>query len=411
MTNGTVSQGSGKKWVWVVAAVVVVAAIAGGWWLLAGQKVTVPDVAGKSQAEATQALQDAGLKLGAVSEVADAEAQAGTVLKQEPAAGASVDEASSVDLTVSQGREAAAVPDVTGMKAAEAESALVAAGFVPQSTLEYDLETPTGLVMAQLPAAGEQAYASSSVGILVSKGSPNVDVSVPDVTGMSESEATTALANVSLHAVPVSAHDATVPKGVVAAQEPAAGTSLPALSQVAILVSLGDGTMTVTVPDVVGQTQTAATSALKAAGLGAKTAATYSPSVPKGQVMGQTPAAGAKVKSGTAVGLAVSLGKAPSTQAPAPTPPPGGGVKPPTEPAVPLVKVPNVTGQTSSAASAALQKIGLEPVPLDFPSDEVAKGVVIAQLPEAGEMVPATFPVLLLVSTGPPAATQLPTEE
>ena len=41
-----------------------------GWWLLAGQKVTVPDVAGKSQAEATQALQDAGLKLGAVSEVA-----------------------------------------------------------------------------------------------------------------------------------------------------------------------------------------------------------------------------------------------------------------------------------------------------------------------------------------------------
>lgn len=411
MTNGTVSQGSGKKWVWIVVVVVVVAAIAGGWWLLAGQKVTVPDVAGKSQAEATQALQDAGLNVGAVSEVADAEAPAGTVLKQEPAAGASVDEASSVDLTVAQGREAAVVPDVTGMKKAEAESALVAAGFVPESALEYDLETPTGLVMAQLPAAGEQAYASSSVGILVSKGTPNVDVSVPDVAGMSESEATTALANVSLQAVPVTAHDATVPKGVVAAQEPAAGTSLPALSQVAILVSLGDGTVTVTVPDVVGHTQAAATSALKAAGLGAKTAGAYSSSVPKGMVMGQTPASGAKVKSGTAVGLAVSLGKAPSTQPPAPTPPPGGGVKPPTEPGVPLVKVPNVTGQTSSAAAAALQKLGLQPMPYDAPSDEVAKGIVIAQLPAAGEMVPATFPVLLLVSTGPPTAAPLPTEE
>ncbi len=49
MTNGTVSQGSGRKWVWVVVAVVVVAAIAGGWWLLAGQKVTVPDVAGRAR--------------------------------------------------------------------------------------------------------------------------------------------------------------------------------------------------------------------------------------------------------------------------------------------------------------------------------------------------------------------------
>lgn len=405
------SQGSGKKWVWIVLAVVVVAVVAGGWWLLAGQKVTVPDVAGKSQSEATQSLQDAGLRLGTVSEVDDAEAPAGTVLKQEPAAGASVDEGSSVDLTVSQGREAAIVPDVTGMKKSEAESALAAAGFVPQSTLEYDLQTPTGLVMAQLPAAGEQAYASSSVGILVSKGSPNVDVTVPDVAGMSQSEAVTALANVSLQAVPVTAHDATVPKGVVAAQEPAAGTSLPALSQVVVLVSLGEGTVTVTVPDVAGQNQSEATSTLKAAGLGAKIATGYSSSVPKGVVMGQAPASGAKVKSGTSIGLAVSLGEAPSTQPPAPTPPPGGGVKPPTEPGVPLVKVPNVIGQTSSAASAALQKLGLEPVPLDFPSDEVAKGLVIAQLPEAGETVPATFPVLLLVSAGPPAATQLPAEE
>ena len=86
-------------------------------------------------------------------------------------------------------------------------------------------------------------------------------------------------------------------------------------------------------------------------------------------------------------------------------------MKPPTEPGVPLVPVPDVTGQTSSEAVDALEKLGLEPIPLDGPNDEAAEGIVLAQLPDAGEMVPATFPVLLLVSTGPPVASQLPTEE
>jgi serine/threonine-protein kinase len=395
---------------WILLAVVIVVAAAAAWWLLAGQQVTVPNLAGNTEAEATQALGDVGLKLGEVSQTSDPTAPAGSIVDQAPAAGTGVDEGSSVDVTVSRGSERAKVPDVTGMKQSEAESALVAAGFVPQAALEHDLQTPSGLVMAQLPAADEQAYLASPVGILVSKGTPNVDVSVPDVAGMTESEAVTALANSALHAVRVTAHDAAVPKGVVAAQEPGAGTSLPALSQVAVLVSRGDGMVAVTVPSVVGQKRSAATSTLKAIGLRAKTAAAYGSSVPKGVVMGQTPASGTKVQSGTAVGLAVSLGKAPSPQPPVPTPPPGGGTKPPTEPGVPLVKVPGVTGQTSGQAVAALEKLGLEPISLDAPSQDVAKGIVMAQLPEAGEIVPATFPVLLLVSTGPPAATQLPVD-
>ena len=364
MTGGDTGGGSGRKWVWIVVALVAVGAVAAGWWLLAGNETTQPEVTGETATPSAVATES----------------------KTE-------------------------VPDVTGMNKAEAESALVAAGFVPRSALEYDLETPTGVVMAQLPAAGAQAYAPSSVGILVSRGAPNVKVSVPDVTGMSQSEATSALSSAALQAVPVTANDAKVAKGIVAAQEPAAGTSLPALSQVTILVSLGDGTVTVKVPNVVGQKQSTATSTLKASRLGAKTASSYSSSVAKGVVMGQAPAAGTKVKSGTSVGVAISLGKAPSAPPPATTTPPGGGVKPPTEPGVPLVTVPDVTGQTSSAATAALQKLGLEPLPYEAPSDEAASGIVVAQLPDAGETVPATFPVLLLVSTGPPAATQLPTEE
>ena len=51
---------------------------------------------------------------------------------------------------------------------------------------------------------------------------------------------------------------------------------------------------------------------------------------------------------------------------------------------------------------------GLE---LKQPSATVAADTVIAQLPTAGESVPKTYPVLLLVSLGPPQASQLPASQ
>jgi PASTA domain len=67
----------------------------------------------------------------------------------------------------------------------------------------------------------------------------------------------------------------------------------------------------VTVPNVVGQTQAAATSALTAAGLtlGAVTTGdgtTTTPPTPSGSVMSQSPAAGATAASGSAVALVVA---------------------------------------------------------------------------------------------------------
>ena len=67
--------------------------------------------------------------------------------------------------------------------------------------------------------------------------------------------------------------------------------------------------VTVTVPNVVGLTQSAAQAAISGAGLtvGAITNAS-STTVPAGQVIGQTPASGSSVSSGSAVALVVSTG-------------------------------------------------------------------------------------------------------
>ena len=61
----------------VIGVLAAIVAIVGGG-------VTVPGVTGKTQAEATKALEDAGLKLGKVTQTSDAQAEPGTVLLRVP---------------------------------------------------------------------------------------------------------------------------------------------------------------------------------------------------------------------------------------------------------------------------------------------------------------------------------------
>ena len=402
-----------RRWVLILCvALVVIGAVAAVIVLMGG--VTVPDVTGKTQADATKALEDAGLKAGEVMQASDAEAAAGTVLLQEPAAGTEVDEGSAVALTLSSGPGTAEVPDVVGMTRAAAETALSDAGFTPASALQYDLTAPVGEVVDQLPAGGEQAAAGSQVGLLVSRGRPEVSVSVPDVTGMTQDEATAALADTGLAAVPVEAYVADVPEGDVAEQEPAAGDRVAPLSEVLITVSLGEGTTTVEVPDVVGKGQADATGELEAAGLVVTAAEAWSSDVAAGRVIAQAPEAGAMVEEGGDAGILVSLGPLP-TPSPSPSPsasgeaspsaspsatPPPDGADPPEQPPQLMVTVPDLAGMDVAQAEEELTSLGLKPVPLEVSSATTPAGVVYAQLPEAGEEVPKTYPVLLLVSIG-----------
>jgi serine/threonine-protein kinase len=90
------------------------------------------------------------------------------------------------------------VPDLTGTTLAEATQALEDAGLSVGDVGEAD---------------DPSAVPGSSVGLLVSKGSPEVTVAVPDVTGMTAEDAKTVLAEAALTAALVEAYDADVPAG------------------------------------------------------------------------------------------------------------------------------------------------------------------------------------------------------
>jgi hypothetical protein len=170
-------------------------------------------------------------------------------------------------------------------------------------------------------------------------GTPNptpVSVTVPNVVGVTQAAATTALTGAKLAVGTVTAQSSsTVASGLVISESPAAGTSVTQGSAVNLVVSSGPAPnpnptpASVTVPNVVGYTQAAAATAFTRKGLVVGTVTTQaSTTVVSGKVISESPAAGTSVAKGSAVNLIVSSGSAPPNPTPVTSKPDLTGVFP-----------------------------------------------------------------------------------
>ena len=128
----------------------------------------------------------------------------------------------------------------------------------------------------------------------------------PDLVGLTQSQATTALANDGLKYTITSAYSDKVAAGDVVSVSPSPGT--PVKQGAVITLTVSKGTQKVSVPDVTGQTQDDATSALQQRGFTVAIAAnqTASGTVPKGSVVSFTPTGSAPA--GSTVTLTISSG-------------------------------------------------------------------------------------------------------
>ncbi len=131
-----------------------------------------------------------------------------------------------------------------------------------------------------------------------------VTVAVPSVIGQTESEATSTLTAAKLTLGTVTTQPSTAPAGTVISQAPAAGSAIVPGATVNLILSTGP----TTVPDVVGQLQSAATSAITAAKLAVGAVTVQDNTNPAGTVLSQLPASGSAVAPGTTVSLVVSSG-------------------------------------------------------------------------------------------------------
>lgn len=130
--------------------------------------VTLPDFVG-GKFEVAQAFLVANqLVLGDLVEQVDTSV-VGTVLAQEPVAGADVNRGSVVTLTISRGTMAT-MPDLVGLSLTESRKRLGAMGFsVSKVIVSPQTTQPAQLVLMQEPAAGDAIEKGSWIELTVSK--------------------------------------------------------------------------------------------------------------------------------------------------------------------------------------------------------------------------------------------------
>ncbi len=146
------------------------------------QMTTVPNLQGATQSAAETLLSAYGLNLGTVSQEFDESAPAGTVIWQSESAGASVQEGTTVNITVSRGQDLVTVPNIVGKSQTEAIQMLTDSGLTPNHNAEGDAYSQTaGLstVIGMDATAGQQVARGTTVNYWLSLG--------PEPAGSSES--------------------------------------------------------------------------------------------------------------------------------------------------------------------------------------------------------------------------------
>ncbi|MBO5451628.1 MAG: Stk1 family PASTA domain-containing Ser/Thr kinase [Lachnospiraceae bacterium] len=162
------------------------------------------------------------------------------VIRQSIAEGEMVEEHSLVILTVSSGVSGIEIPNVVGSSETDATTALTSLGFRVSKETEYSDTIDEGLVISQSPDALEKVAAGSTIVLKISSGPAEKLVTVPDLRGMSESEAKDKLASANLKAGTVTEeYSDSVTKGDVLSQSYSPGTEIGENSTVNFVISLG----------------------------------------------------------------------------------------------------------------------------------------------------------------------------
>lgn len=143
---------------------------------------TVPDVSGKTVAEARAIIEDQDLQVGDEKEEYSDSVLEGYVIRTNPNAGAQKKENGKIDLVVSKGPSTFEMPDYTGMSREDAENDLktnykLSSKFISIEEVETN-EAKPGIVIEQSPTAGQKYDLTSNTKVVlkVSKESNSIEL-------------------------------------------------------------------------------------------------------------------------------------------------------------------------------------------------------------------------------------------
>jgi serine/threonine-protein kinase len=195
----------------------------------------------------------------------------------------------------------ATVPSLIGISLEAASSSVASAGLVVGTVVTQNSDAfPANTIASQSPEAGTQLTAGSTVTLIVSSGQARV--TVPDVDGLSQTQATAKLTDAGLVAEVTPVYSG-LPSGIVVSQGPTAGAAVAEGSSVAISVSRGPAP--VRVPNVIGAKEADAVKSLQDVGLVPVSVPTSGTASQVGNVISQSPTRGTEVAPGSQVRIRI----------------------------------------------------------------------------------------------------------
>lgn len=268
---------------WFAAA--VVCALLGAGAMLAGRAIgnaqqaeletielglpsyPVPDFTGATPAEATAAVADFDWTVSVTEELRDG-TEAGQLLSQTPAPGASMGPGGEVTLLYSLGPVPRTIPEMLGRPEADVRAVVERSGLeIGTVTEEFSETEAAGLVLeATIDGVPAQPGAEFPPGVVIDLvlSSGPAPREVPVVDGLTVEQARATVEDRDLVLATEEAYSETVAEGLIIAADPPGGQTLPRGATVTATVSLGRPF--VTVPDLIGRPVSEAIDELKAQG-------------------------------------------------------------------------------------------------------------------------------------------------
>ncbi len=151
------------------------------------QEIALPNLIGKTEAEARKAVQDMGLKFEVKSETTDSSKPYG-VLSQDPQSGMTVKQNSTVYVVLNVDSKATKLDSYVGMKLEEIESKVKELGL--KIEVDYvDDDSEENTILAQNPIAGSSITEGDTLYLSISNGKGAEENLVPNVLGMNFDDA------------------------------------------------------------------------------------------------------------------------------------------------------------------------------------------------------------------------------
>ncbi|MBN1298174.1 MAG: Stk1 family PASTA domain-containing Ser/Thr kinase [Actinobacteria bacterium] len=265
------------------------------------------------------------------------------------------------------------VPQLVNTELKSAEKILSDSGLkIIVKSEVFNEQVPEGFIISQEPQNGETVLKNSEIEVYVSKGIESVFTDVPNLAGISLSDAEEMLASVGLKTGKVKEeYSDFLNKGMVLGQNPSPLAQVEYGSGVDLTVS--KGRELVTIPDFKGYDYYFAKSNLEALGLNVYTKIKSELSLPPGTVTGTEPAEGSAVEKNTIVYLFISTNEG-------------------------LITVPDLSGLDISIAQQRLAEINIlyeiNYIDVDY---SIQKNAVISQFPQPSEQISQGDKIILFV--------------